>query len=286
MMVKTKVLLVQLICLILTIGMLESCSRSGKNGVFGSKKRKSSHGLANRYQSRNFKGKKENSHVEKKGESEEVKLEIPPATNTPEAQQTILTPIDDNNTVVQAESAEKKVNTEVAAIATESKASEIPAPAVAPKETMITAVVAHESKHKSSRHQPLAYTPSVSYKSLTPAVTQEPVATVAPAPVHSKKPQVDLPQTLTQSQSTLAPKLENSGTSKGNTGKDDFNNWVLYFAMTQGFLALVLGLKHVFQMLDVPSDAGNSALALSYATIGLLAIHAIVVVALANNFMV
>ena len=66
--------------------------------------------------------------------------------------------------------------------------------------------------------------------------------------------------------------------------KDSKNRWVLYFALAQAFLALMLGFKQVFGMLDTPSDAGNKAISMSYATIGILGIHTLLLIALAKSF--
>lgn len=61
--------------------------------------------------------------------------------------------------------------------------------------------------------------------------------------------------------------------------------WVLYFAIAQAFTAMFLGFKNIFQMLDTPSDAGNKALGISYASIAILAIHTLLLVGLVKNFM-
>ncbi|MFA7378981.1 MAG: hypothetical protein WC150_00875 [Bacteroidia bacterium] len=61
--------------------------------------------------------------------------------------------------------------------------------------------------------------------------------------------------------------------------------WVLYFAIAQAFTAMFLGFKNIFQMLDTPSDAGNKALGISYASIAILTIHTLLLVGLVKNFM-
>jgi hypothetical protein len=61
--------------------------------------------------------------------------------------------------------------------------------------------------------------------------------------------------------------------------------WILYFGIAQGFTALILGFKHIFQMLDSPIDAGNKSLGISYAATAILAIHAMLLIGLVKNFM-
>ena len=61
--------------------------------------------------------------------------------------------------------------------------------------------------------------------------------------------------------------------------------WVLYFAIAQAFTAMFLGFKNIFQMLDTPFDAGNKALGISYAAIAILTIHTLLLVGLVKNFM-
>lgn len=60
--------------------------------------------------------------------------------------------------------------------------------------------------------------------------------------------------------------------------------WVMYFAIVQGFTALFLGFKQIFNMLDSPIDSGNKALGISYAAIAILAIHAMLLIGLVKNF--
>lgn len=73
-------------------------------------------------------------------------------------------------------------------------------------------------------------------------------------------------------------------TVKAAEQKESKHHWVLYFAFAQAFIALMLGLKQVFGMLDTPSDAGNKAISMSYATMGILSIHALLLIAVAKSF--
>lgn len=72
--------------------------------------------------------------------------------------------------------------------------------------------------------------------------------------------------------------------AKETEPKESKHHWVLYFAFAQAFIALLLGLKQVFGMLDTPSDAGNKAISMSYATMGILSIHALLLIAAAKSF--
>jgi len=74
-------------------------------------------------------------------------------------------------------------------------------------------------------------------------------------------------------------------TVKAAEQKESKHHLVLYFAFAQAFIALMLGLKQVFGMLDTPSDAGNKAISMSYATMGILSIHALLLIAVAKSFL-
>lgn len=242
---------------------LVGCSTSNHKGVMGSKGR-SSKSFAKRHQSREYQ------EAKVKEKKPEVVLQENKTTDTKEISTPTSTPATTSNTNVVTE---QKVQHDAAttAVQTTTNANEI-------KSAEQISVINHEidpafGLNSSTELSPItnllnnssadnAFEPR-----LFPSTTE-----IAPGTKQTAKKQNN----------------KTTGTIisvKAAEQKESKHHWVLYFAFAQAFIALMLGLKQVFGMLDTPSDAGNKAVSMSYATMGILSIHALLLIAVAKSFL-
>lgn len=243
---------------------LVGCSTSNHKGVMGSKGR-SSKSFARRHQSREYQ------EAKVKEKKQVVVLQENQTPDSKEISSPVPTPAAASATNVVTEQKVQYDAATTTAVQTTTNANEM-------KSGEQTSIINHEidpafGLNSTSQSSPLV---SLLHNSsadnafeprLFPSTTENGFGTKQSAKKRYNK--------------TTAPIIS----VKAAEQKESKHHWVLYFAFAQAFIALMLGLKQVFGMLDTPSDAGSKAVSMSYATMGILSIHALLLIAVAKSFL-